>query len=563
MALDFISLLLSKDAPVQAGLTISPFLKANIPTGTLGADKVQGSRLTEAQKIANKKVAKGWKIQSLNKTVDGILASAARLESEIQVETKYWEQVLAVSEKGWAVCQLPQERHTLAVRFGFSECKSYSVPAACALLTLFSTAAPEFRNRGLGALRRNEDGSVALGEGLAASQTKVMRVRIRTDGIFTGIASLPSPLGDDASVEAFILQARNAIFEEELYHELEREARTLTNQGVQSISDTVICPISSTQELVLDYVPLEDVDRSSGTSTDDTLAETISLALHLLLSHAHYQNLRRRSKAPPPISSQKRPTAPYHLLRPVLTRAHHQTSIAALHSLLKPLCQTLNHASIPSSYTLISKTPNTPIHGTEVATHEITDRLIDRLEVEAQLKLADKITFTIRLRTTVFPFASSHFQVSSTGLEADPAPQALNAFDEVSRYLLFASTCAIASLFVVENPESEPSENAGELTGTEEEGDSWTGTVDGRVIRKTVKSEGRSKTLRFEMEDPTRLLVEWRWMGGDDQKSKPGEGHYIWDSEKNDQSKVPSLREVVEEAGQWVATGAGSVTDSL
>jgi mediator of RNA polymerase II transcription subunit 17, fungi type len=91
--------------------------------GTLGADKVQDSRITSAQKHDNCRIAKGWKLQGLTDSVDSILASVTRLEKEIQKETQYWEQVLAVSEKGWAICRLPQERHTLGVRFGFAECK--------------------------------------------------------------------------------------------------------------------------------------------------------------------------------------------------------------------------------------------------------------------------------------------------------------------------------------------------------------------------------------------------------------------------------------------------------
>jgi mediator of RNA polymerase II transcription subunit 17 len=102
-------------------MTISPFLRETLPLGTLGADKIHASKVTDAVKEDNKHVAKGFKIQNLNKTVDSILASASRLEKEIEVETKYWEQVLAVSENGWAVCRLPNEKQTLGVRFGFSE----------------------------------------------------------------------------------------------------------------------------------------------------------------------------------------------------------------------------------------------------------------------------------------------------------------------------------------------------------------------------------------------------------------------------------------------------------
>jgi mediator of RNA polymerase II transcription subunit 17 len=122
VTLDFVSLLLSKDTPVQAGLSISPALREAVALGTLGADRVNDSRITKTQKQENRRVARGWKLQSLTDTVDSVLASATRLEQEIEKETKYWEQILAVSEKGWAVCRIPQETHTLGVRFGFSEC---------------------------------------------------------------------------------------------------------------------------------------------------------------------------------------------------------------------------------------------------------------------------------------------------------------------------------------------------------------------------------------------------------------------------------------------------------
>jgi mediator of RNA polymerase II transcription subunit 17 len=125
-ALDFVSLLLSKDQPNQASLSISPFLREHVGMGTLGADKIQGPKVTEAQKEDNKRISKGWKIQNLNKTADSILASATRLEKEIELETTYWKQVLAISENGWAICRLPNEKHILGVRFGFSEGRSFS-----------------------------------------------------------------------------------------------------------------------------------------------------------------------------------------------------------------------------------------------------------------------------------------------------------------------------------------------------------------------------------------------------------------------------------------------------
>lgn len=103
--------------------------------GVLGADKLNAPRIDKAQKEGNRRIAKGWKLENLNKTVDTILSSATRLEKEIESETKYWEEVLAVSNKGWAICRIPSEKQTLAVRFGFSEGKSMQSRFLCFILT--------------------------------------------------------------------------------------------------------------------------------------------------------------------------------------------------------------------------------------------------------------------------------------------------------------------------------------------------------------------------------------------------------------------------------------------
>ena len=120
-ALDFVSLLLSKHAPKQAEVTISPFLKKNVPMGTLGVERIQLPQVIDTKRLDDKLVSTGWKLQSLGATVDSLLRSATRLTKEMDEESRYWEQVLAIKEKGWSICRLPREKHTLGVRYGFSE----------------------------------------------------------------------------------------------------------------------------------------------------------------------------------------------------------------------------------------------------------------------------------------------------------------------------------------------------------------------------------------------------------------------------------------------------------
>ena len=121
MALDFISLLMSQRTPGPASLTLSPFIKQNLPLGCLGVEVVQSPSISDAQKEKDEMVSTGWRMQSLNDAAGSLLKSATRLEHEIEKETTYWDQVLVVKNKGWPLSRLPREKHTLGVRHGFSE----------------------------------------------------------------------------------------------------------------------------------------------------------------------------------------------------------------------------------------------------------------------------------------------------------------------------------------------------------------------------------------------------------------------------------------------------------
>lgn len=120
-ALDFVSLLLSKHTPRQAELTMSPFLKQNLPMACLGTDIVQTPQRSEADKHMEELTSVGWKLQSLDSAADSLLRSATRLEQEVERETRYWGQILGVKENGWSLCRLPREKHTLGVCYGFAE----------------------------------------------------------------------------------------------------------------------------------------------------------------------------------------------------------------------------------------------------------------------------------------------------------------------------------------------------------------------------------------------------------------------------------------------------------
>lgn len=121
LALDFISLLLSKHAPRQAETSMSPMLKQLAPLGSLDSDLVNPPPRPESSIKDISTVSRGWRIQNFNSASSKLLSAATRLNDEIESEIRYWGEVLAIKDKGWKVCRHPREKQALAVQYGFME----------------------------------------------------------------------------------------------------------------------------------------------------------------------------------------------------------------------------------------------------------------------------------------------------------------------------------------------------------------------------------------------------------------------------------------------------------
>jgi mediator of RNA polymerase II transcription subunit 17 len=89
--------------------------------GTIGADKLDNSPITLAKAEEQENIALGFTLMQTNKVRDAAEAASSFLQKEVTAEGKYWEDIVAVQKSGWSITRVPMERHTLGVRFGFSE----------------------------------------------------------------------------------------------------------------------------------------------------------------------------------------------------------------------------------------------------------------------------------------------------------------------------------------------------------------------------------------------------------------------------------------------------------
>lgn len=121
LTLDSLSLLLSKQSPTQAGLTLSQQLRDMVGIGTLGADRLDEPTAKPNKTADEEEVAVGLTLMQINQARDAAEQAGQFLQREVEAENKYWQDVVAVKQAGWAICRVPNERHRLGVKFGFSE----------------------------------------------------------------------------------------------------------------------------------------------------------------------------------------------------------------------------------------------------------------------------------------------------------------------------------------------------------------------------------------------------------------------------------------------------------
>lgn len=209
-------------------------------------------------------------------------------------------------------------------------------------------AAPEFRNKGLRGLRRNDEGNLYLDLGPNVPKSCALRVRVMQHKRVVASSLDANALDtEDDSIGNSILQARNALYIDELYYEMYREARTMTNRGVRCMTDSIILPMENEKLLIIDLVPIGQVepeDKEAGVplapqaptpqSLDRDLSKSLALASKILLSHAHRRKYNRRTTLPPPLTESKSPRPIYSIVRPLLALLQQQSALSQLESLL-------------------------------------------------------------------------------------------------------------------------------------------------------------------------------------------------------------------------------------
>lgn len=367
----------------------------------MGADKLHEPTTTTAWTKNQAEIAKGRTVMEINKTRDAAEAAAAYLRKEVEAEGKYWQDVVQVRKAGWSLCKMPSERHTLGVRFGFSE------------------SAPEFKNNGLAPMRRGDDGTVQLDCGRLGGVSERILVTYEKGGQVVGRSPMPAQTLGDAPLHARVLEARNTIFAQELWYEISREARSLVSYDVRSEGSRLVYDFDETSRILIELCPLGPTPSQDQDLPENEVAQGIHISLHMLLSYAHRGNELWRTRPMPPHRARARGPQMHPLLRPVIARVLSICNTQRMTRYVGDLVGSLRAAGLPSSFTLETTQPALPGLGPMGSSHSSASytfirNLLQPPELSTNISIFSdgESSFTIRSRTLLYPIMMTHHNIT-------------------------------------------------------------------------------------------------------------------------------------------------------
>lgn len=243
-------------------------------------------------------------------------------------------------------------------------------------------------------------------------------VTYEKEGRLVGRSALGAQSIDNATIEGQVLEARNTLFSQELWHELTRESRTLAAYDVRAQDSRLQIGLKDgTSSITLELLSVDSLPASDEFLPENNVTEAISLALQVMLSHTHRNTELMRTRPFPPHISRARTTGhTYTLLRPVLAHISHTESSKECTRYVGALVQALKKAGLPSSFTLHTPLPSLAGPGGTGPNQPsdaqiLVTNLIQPTDFSIDLEAVPDMSFAVRGRTFLYPFLGTIYHV--------------------------------------------------------------------------------------------------------------------------------------------------------
>lgn len=472
-----IALLQTKYQPSIASVSLSNEIKSMVPVGSLAADVWDPERANPrdpARETQDAILASKIRMRELQDSADGLLAAATRLKENVRQETQFWEEVMSVSDRGWKISRIPGTHH-LGVHYGFRG------------------SDPAFARSEIAAITSDSDGNIILERGIG-TQPKAVRAIVRRKGQIIGTSRLPSvPDDGETTLEARIRHARDSVFDEELFHELLRESRSLTSMGVTTKGTSVRfdTTIQEDMEVELRLVSLDE-DNTLGLDVSnefDTLAQAILLTARLLLGQEHRNKLNRKQEIPPPFSSKQDDTQQKAaILRPLMLVLDHYAQVQKLNAYLDKMCKLLRIAGASAESQAARLSLPISTEGS-IDTQSMVTALMKPLKAEGIIWLiaSDAVTLELKLTAEAFVWNTpgSSFTIHT------PSGQNVRLFSLEELLIAADDFLALALAQVLK-----------EIVG-----DRWTLDPREGTLTRTAEDFGKKEVLRFSVDGSSSALI--------------------------------------------------------
>ncbi|ODV95731.1 hypothetical protein PACTADRAFT_2045 [Pachysolen tannophilus NRRL Y-2460] len=364
LSLDFISLLISCVRPAAGSISMSPHLKQHITIGSLNSDKLleveeeEGSKEKQLEKTL--KVGQGWKLEGLETASKTLRDSSIRLFEEILKEKEYWNNIFKIVKANEVLIKMSNvggSAKDIGVKYGFGDSGSKYFDKGIGILKKdFNSGEIFFKP----VVNNNLDKSHKIVK-VKISYKKTPNIHGESDVVKLFCTSTKTDANDiegnrDESIDIKIAKARFYLFEEELFHELIREASTLISYQVQVINNVITVELhDQIIEIVEASLPQGKSEIDCPKSPLDLKAEYVSSFLRLMLCEEHKQNLSLKHKAPKPLPQQhihSNKDKPALLLRPLIGHSRHNLYIKQMLNIVESVIQDFYPAD---SKTIISE----------------------------------------------------------------------------------------------------------------------------------------------------------------------------------------------------------------
>ncbi|CCF56354.1 hypothetical protein KAFR_0B00550 [Kazachstania africana CBS 2517] len=399
LALETVSLLLSGVRENNAKSSISPYLKRNVPMGSLNSDRIPINNSNNVKKTNEKiKFSFGWKLKCLDDSKLMLKKNVDKLFEIVRRENKYWQMISQVIVNTDVIFKLRDKlsgERLIGIKYGFEDSGSnYHLDRGIAVLKNNTELnqlelIPYYNNKNFSI----HDSNIRIGY-------TFIRIRIFTkiesedDFILSGESSITN--NDSTNIRDQIKKFKDIIFEKELMYQLKKESSQLISYGVKIENENKIMIELPNEKIEIELLQVDDLstvmNEQDNPKINDKRANLILITLRLLLVVIFKKNLRRRSTTNSISNHNGSYSEDILLIRPILGKLRHQNYKILLKKIIKQNILDIIESS-QCQEIKITRKPNND-------TTRTVDKHIDKLN-------KDIASFDNLINTPV-----SHFEVS-------------------------------------------------------------------------------------------------------------------------------------------------------